>query len=45
MEYIGDVFYDYGGGLYVNMTNRRLAGARSVSAIWWILWVTRTASG
>ena len=22
MEYIGDVFYDYGGGLYVNMTNR-----------------------
>lgn len=22
MEYIGDVFYDYGGGLYVNMTNK-----------------------
>ncbi len=22
MEYIGDVFYDYGGGLYINMTNR-----------------------
>lgn len=22
MEYIGDVFYDYGGSLYVNMTNR-----------------------
>lgn len=22
MEYIGDVVYDYGGGLYVNMTNR-----------------------
>lgn len=22
MEYIGDVFYEYGGGLYVNMTNR-----------------------
>ena len=21
MEYIGDVFYDYGGSLYVNMTN------------------------
>lgn len=24
MEYIGDVFYDYGGGLYINMTNRCL---------------------
>ena len=22
MEYIGDVFYDYGGGLYANMTNK-----------------------
>ena len=22
MEYIGDVFYDYGGGLYANITNR-----------------------
>ena len=22
MEYIGDVIYDYGGGLYINMTNR-----------------------
>lgn len=22
MEYIGDVFYDYGGGLYVNMINK-----------------------
>jgi len=22
MEYIGDVLYDYGGGLYVNLTNR-----------------------
>lgn len=22
MEYIGDVFYDYGGGLYVNMTKK-----------------------
>lgn len=22
MEYIGDVFYDYGGGIYVNMTNK-----------------------
>lgn len=22
MEYIGDVFYDYSGGLYVNMTNK-----------------------
>lgn len=22
MEYIGDVFYDYGGGFYVNMTNK-----------------------
>ena len=22
MEYIGDVFYDYGGGLYANLTNR-----------------------
>lgn len=22
MEYIGDMFYDYGGGLYVNMTNK-----------------------
>ena len=22
MEYIGDVFYEYGGGLYANLTNR-----------------------
>ena len=22
MEYIGDVFYEYGGGLYANITNK-----------------------
>lgn len=32
MEYIGDVFYDYGGGLYVNMTNK--CPCRCAFCIW-----------